>query len=622
MSGATGGEGGQAGGAPAQHDPASGAPALPVEIAAFIERVARGTRLRRAERHEVRAELTSHFAESIAAGATPAEAMTRFGDPRAAARALRVAAIAKRSAFDRAFGHALVATGWTVGVVVGAYLLFALYLAANAPRPSFDPIERIAERLPAASSADQVAWPAYRKVLPALGLTALADDANATTDRIDAGPGWPGRAPADDAGATWDEQVAWCDTHAPDLARLRAASALPVLGFPYATGLSDLDAALFDQGTINQSQALIREKDQPGRAFGVMLPHLASVRQCAKVLALDATVAASRGQGAAAVDDLAAIVAMSMQVQQPRFLICDLVAVAMRAVAAQRATMLLEAWPGAFTDADLARLQAVMRSVPAELAMLDLWGERIGFEDAVQWIYSDDGNGDGFFNPTAASLSLLVSMDAGSFPADQAQSGAESVMASLLRPGAALWIAGRKDLMDLYNRWCEELLARRDWTLGALATAAPTQADAPLRSGDAVFKSRYLLAALLLPAIDKVNSVMAADRAQREAVDLAAACVRFKQAKGAWPTSMAALVPAYLPSAPMDPWSGNALGMKGAGDTFRVWSVGADIVDQGGELSVGSQSPRPQPRFNSDRTMACDWVLFAPTGSVDRWFEE
>jgi hypothetical protein len=183
-------------------------------------------------------------------------------------------------------------------------------------------------------------------------------------------------------------------------------------------------------------------------------------------------------------------------------------------------------------------------------------------------------------------------------------------------------MAGRKDMMDFYDRWCEELTARRDWTLGTLATAAPTETDAPLRSGDAVFRSRYLLAALLLPAIDKANTVMAADRAQREAVDVAAACVRFRQAKGAWPTSTAELVPAYLPSAPSDPWNGKAIGMKGDGTAFRVWSVGEDMVDQGGELSMGSQSPRAQPRFGSERAPAWDWVWFAPTGSVDRWFED
>jgi hypothetical protein len=595
--------------------------ALPPEVAGFIEQVIRGTRLRKAERDDVRAELTSHFAEALASGASAAAAMASYGDPKDSARALRAAAIAKRSAIDRAFGRALVATGWTVGVVVGAYVLFALYLAANAPRPSFDPIERVAERLPVAPP-DQVAWASYRKILPALGLTGHQDGANATADRIDAGPGWPGRKPTDEAGATWDEQVAWCDTHSADLARLRAASALPVLGFPYATGLTELDAALFDQGVIEQSQALIRDKDRPWRAFGIMLPHLASVRQCARVLALDATVAASRGQGAAAVDDLAAIVAMSMQVQQPRFLICDLVAVAMRAVAAQRAVMLLEAMPDAFTDADLARLQAVMRSVPAELAMLELWGERIGFEDAVQWVYSDDGDGDGFFNPTTENVSMLSSIDAGSLGSDNTMSSMQSVMVSLVRPGAAIWMAGRKDMMDFYDRWCEELTARRDWTLGTLATAAPTQTDAPLRAGDAVFKSRYLLAALLLPAIDKANTVLAADRAQREAVDVAAACVRFRRAKGAWPTSVAALVPAYLPSTPVDPWSGKAPGIKGDGATFLVWSVGEDMVDQGGDLSAGSQSPRARQTSGPERAMACDWVWFAPTGSVDRWFQE
>jgi hypothetical protein len=82
------------------------------------------------------------------------------------------------------------------------------------------------------------------------------------------------------------------------------------------------------------------------------------------------------------------------------------------------------------------------------------------------------------------------------------------------------------------------------------------------------------------------------------------------------------LVPAYLPSTPVDPWSGKAPGIKGDGATFLVWSVGEDMVDQGGDLSAGSQSPRARQTSGPERAMACDWVWFAPTGSVDRWFEE
>jgi len=601
---------------------------LPADIVALIDRVVRATRLRRSERDDVRAELASHFAEALAAGTSPAAAVAAFGDPSASARALRAAAIAKRSAIDRALGQAFRCTAWGVGAIAAMYVLFGLYLATNAPRVSFDPVARLAEGLPKAARPEDVAWPRYRDVLPRLGLTEHVDAANTETDRIDGGVGWPGRSPSEEGQATWDDQVAWCTAHAADLAALRAATTLPVLGMPLTEALSDADRAIFTDNTVTNSRAVIADTTRPFRAFGVLLPHLASIRQAARALALDATVAASRGQGSMAVDDLAAIIAMSVQVQQPRFLICDLVAIAMRSVACSRATMLLESMPEAFTDEDLARLQRVMRSVPRDLTEMDLRSERIAFDDAVQWMYSDDGQGGGWFNPSAANLMMLNGLGEG-YPGEPRDDVMARSMIALTGPAAALWVADRRDLMEFYESWSNELLARKAWSLRQLHDAPPTTTDEPLRSGDWVVKSRYLMAALLLPALERVNWSFAADRAQREAVDMAAACVRFKLARGAWPARASDLVPAFLSSVPSDPWSGQPVQMAGEGRGFRVWSVGADLADQQGAINATGPAlrattlPRSANRSGSfEPAIPCDWVWFAPSGSVERWFGE
>jgi hypothetical protein len=48
--------------------------------------------------------------------------------------------------------------------------------------------------------------------------------------------------------------------------------------------------------------------------------------------------------------------------------------------------------------------------------------------------------------------------------------------------------------------------------------------------------------------------------------------------KGALPTSLADLVPEFLPAVPLDPWNGKPLRHEGA----KVWSVGRNGVDDGG----------------------------------------
>ena len=63
--------------------------------------------------------------------------------------------------------------------------------------------------------------------------------------------------------------------------------------------------------------------------------------------------------------------------------------------------------PAAFTDDQLRRMQAALRSVPPALERMDLAMERLMFEDAVQRFYSDDGNGDGWFVPSWGQLDMM-----------------------------------------------------------------------------------------------------------------------------------------------------------------------------------------------------------------------
>ena len=67
--------------------------------------------------------------------------------------------------------------------------------------------------------------------------------------------------------------------------------------------------------------------------------------------------------------------------------------------------------------------------------------------------------------------------------------------------------------------------------------------------------------------------------------------------------------------------------LKGQGNQFRVWSVGADLIDQDGATTQDGRGmsattlPRSS-RGGSSEPAPCDWVWFAPSGSIDRWFAE
>jgi hypothetical protein len=60
---------------------------------------------------------------------------------------------------------------------------------------------------------------------------------------------------------------------------------------------------------------------------------------------------------------------------------------------------------------------------------------------------------------------------------------------------------------------------------------------------------------------------------------------RFRQARGRWPTTLAELVPQFLPALPVDPFDGEPLRYGQFPDGVVVYSVSYDLTDDGGNLN-------------------------------------
>lgn len=599
---------------------------LPPAVEALIAKVASGTRLRRGERTEIAEELRSHFLDAVAAGNTASEAIAAFGDASLAAKHLRLAALQKRSPLDRALRVTRLAALWMALLFVAAYASFWLYLSGQGVTISFDPLQRMAALGPQATSSSDLAWPHLREAIVELKLGAVG-----TSGGMAAGvahpaseAGWPNRSVP--GAPPWDEQVAWCQANQSGLAMVRSASLRPVLGFSIATELADEDRSVFGDEAVEASQRNAAEADRLFRAAGVLLAHLPAMRGTAKALALDATVAASTGDGRRAVEDLGVVIRLSMLQQQPRLLINDLIAMAMRSLACSRALMLLEAYPDSFTDADLQALQVAMRSVPPDLATLDLSGESIFFEDFVQCTYTDDGDGDGWFNPDPAASATLSIITRGP---DADTGSARDGLASLVSPFVAVSQVGRRQLLEQHAAWVSEMNEIAPRTLAQVRSMPSASLESRLHNDEA-FAARHRLLFLLVPAISHSHAIFAADRAAREAVDTVAAALRFRLANGAWPSSAHQLVPSFLPTVPLDPWSATStpVAMGDAEGAFRIWSIGCDQVDQGGVIapadrqSVACETTQPNPRSRSNGDLPVDWVWYSAGGDVSRWFEQ
>ncbi|MBS0264890.1 MAG: hypothetical protein JSS02_23345 [Planctomycetes bacterium] len=76
---------------------------------------------------------------------------------------------------------------------------------------------------------------------------------------------------------------------------------------------------------------------------------------------------------------------------------------------------------------------------------------------------------------------------------------------------------------------------------------------------------------------------------RRDCLDVALAVELFRQRKGTWPTGLEQLVPDYLSAVPIDPYDDKPLKFVSTDEIFKVYTVGEDRRDNGGQLSMGQE---------------------------------
>jgi hypothetical protein len=73
---------------------------------------------------------------------------------------------------------------------------------------------------------------------------------------------------------------------------------------------------------------------------------------------------------------------------------------------------------------------------------------------------------------------------------------------------------------------------------------------------------------------------------------------RYRLAKGALPDTLAELVPAYLDSAPIDPFDGRSLRYEKRGTGFVIYSIGEDLSDDGGTEKPKYEERKKHPNWD------------------------
>jgi hypothetical protein len=543
------------------------ASAVPEESKAIVRAIVGQTRLRRSERAELARELCSHFEEGIAAGAEPGVLAMEFGDPKRAAKLIRRAVVRKRGWADqvvRRFKQGLAVAGV---VALGWYGVMFVRYNFGEPTLSRNYTAEYNAEVASVPEADR-AWPMYAELLRRW--TPFAPEIR-EKNYFESKPGEEG----------YEAMMAYLKPNLPHLAALRDAAARPSLGLPMSMAV---DPAVLDyqrrSGTIAPNLPSMPTDAENPALIAIPLPHLGMMRVFARTLGFDAAEAMRAGDGPRVEADIRAILGIGSQTAGTGILISDLVSIAILTLAYDTVSDCLWEHPELLDDASLKRIAHAVSSLPPSISA-GFGLERLMFMDVVQRVYSDNGRGDGVLvSGGMRELDSLMgdSMNGGGFFAPPSSS--QPISRSLLGPVAAGFLAGRKDLTEMYDRMVssvERVGARPMWEW-----PAEFEGDAEFERMGTIDKQRYLLLGIMMPALGKAIQSPQIAMQQRDGVLTAIALELHKRRHGTYPATLAELTPNLLPAVLPDRIDGRPMRYKIVDGKPLLYSIGVDRVDDGG----------------------------------------
>ncbi len=156
------------------------------------------------------------------------------------------------------------------------------------------------------------------------------------------------------------------------------------------------------------------------------------------------------------------------------------------------------------------------------------------------------------------------------------ESSIEYVVRQTVAPTTILFTASRKQLTDK----ADELFSRVDKLLKSPAD------EETLKSIDKEINDlpdSYQVLKLLFPPVWQANKATIRTQVNAESVSVALAVIRYQREHGQLPESLDALVGKYLDQVPLDPFDNQPLRYLPQGDEFKIYSVGVNRVDDGGQ---------------------------------------
>lgn len=567
---------------------------LPRELCDLVLGVTGKTRLWSRERNDVARELVNHFAEGLAEGEIPGALAAAFGDAARAARLITRAKKRNRPWAWRAMRRTFQGAGALVLVLVLTYAALVVRFQFGHAVISHNYLADM-NAVALAVPREQRAWPIYREAF--LSLPRLDDPAwKGLQDK------WPEIKPADEQ---WSLMLAYLQQAQPAIASIRRAAVMEHAAYIVGAG-SGPDPK--DPGGLAEPPSSANPM-----LLGVLIPHMSSYRQMARLLKADILVGLDAHDAPRVAADLHAMLGIARHSTEGRWVISQLVGLAILDLTNHMVGRVLVEQPALLSDADLRSLAhelgAFRPSPSGPRDQIDLSAERDCVDDILQRAFTDDGKGDGHY---AGVEDLYKEWGMVKPKALQA-----------IAPVASVAVAGRADTKRVYDELMDRYAAQFQTPLHARDFSAIDRRVDDLSSS--VGGLRYAMVTVMLPSLANAQSGVDFTLQSRDATVTAIAVELFRRQHGHVPQSLQELVPAFLPSAPVDRWTGRSLRYLPQGNAAfpghpLLYSVGADRLDDGGIVGTPwfPEAARKMPAFpgESGDIPTRDWILWPAVARV------
>jgi tetratricopeptide (TPR) repeat protein len=298
----------------------------------------------------------------------------------------------------------------------------------------------------------------------------------------------------------------------------------------------------------------------------VLLPHLAALKGCTRLLQLRSIAELNVGQTEKALDDIKLMLRLTDAARNEPFLISHLVRIALVNLALQ------PVWEGVadhrWSDGQLATLDQ-------ELGKLDF------FADYRAGVRGEQTCSAGVID----YLRRTRNIDFMSLASDDKVYAAMIPSALLMRLIPSGWFYQNQLRCERYMvRWCVPLA---DLEHRTISPTSARQADEALMSDIRHTNPYNWFERLLLPALSKVVRRFATAQTSVDLARVACALERYRLAHGEYPKSLGTLAPQFIEKPPHDIINGQPLKYRRTeGGLFVLYSVGWNETDDGGQVAL------------------------------------